>query len=88
VLWFCFLWLRILEPETQKEDESLEDFTLRVQEKLATSLNIVTTQFTVADKKEYLKKLIEDKARRNRETAQRMQSKSWSMYIKVMENNK
>lgn len=54
--------LRLLEPKTQEEKESAEDFGERVRKSIAQSLAIPATNYTAADKLEYIKRLAADQA--------------------------
>ncbi|XP_048452262.1 lipid droplet-regulating VLDL assembly factor AUP1 isoform X7 [Rhincodon typus] len=51
------LKFRWLPSMSQMDEESEEDFTVRVQEHLATELGVLSTQHTKSDKVEYLKRM-------------------------------
>ncbi|XP_067836398.1 lipid droplet-regulating VLDL assembly factor AUP1 isoform X2 [Heptranchias perlo] len=51
------LKFRWLPSMSQMDEESEEEFTVRVQERLAVELGVVSTQHTKSDKAEYLKRM-------------------------------
>ncbi|XP_072433682.1 lipid droplet-regulating VLDL assembly factor AUP1 isoform X2 [Chiloscyllium punctatum] len=62
LLWMFFIpftvyQVRWLPSMSQMDEESVEDFAVRVQEHLATELGVVSTQHTKSDKVEYLKRM-------------------------------
>ncbi|XP_048452275.1 lipid droplet-regulating VLDL assembly factor AUP1 isoform X9 [Rhincodon typus] len=62
LLWMFFIpftvyQVRWLPSMSQMDEESEEDFTVRVQEHLATELGVLSTQHTKSDKVEYLKRM-------------------------------
>ena len=46
----------MLEVVEEQEDETVEEFTKRVQTTMATTMGLVPTDFTSADKVDYAKK--------------------------------
>ncbi|XP_067884800.1 lipid droplet-regulating VLDL assembly factor AUP1 isoform X2 [Heterodontus francisci] len=62
LLWMFFIpftvyQVRWLPSMSQMDEESEEEFAVRVQEHLATELGVVSTQHTKSDKVEYLKRM-------------------------------
>ncbi|XP_067836409.1 lipid droplet-regulating VLDL assembly factor AUP1 isoform X3 [Heptranchias perlo] len=62
LLWMFFIpftvyQVRWLPSMSQMDEESEEEFTVRVQERLAVELGVVSTQHTKSDKAEYLKRM-------------------------------
>lgn len=61
IFWFLFspctiFKIRYLPEMNSQEDDTVEDFTRRVQEAMAKALGVTTTFFTCADKVEHLKR--------------------------------
>ncbi|XP_070540728.1 lipid droplet-regulating VLDL assembly factor AUP1-like isoform X2 [Ptychodera flava] len=70
VFWFFFspfsvFHLRVLPVMALAEPESVDEFTKKVQGLMAKELNMVTTNYTSADKVEYAKKVLFTPPRRN-----------------------
>ncbi len=63
-----FLFYSVSAVLSREEEESVEDFTSRVQRVMASSLQISVTPHTSADKVEYAKRKLLESAQQNNAT--------------------
>lgn len=66
--------LRLLEPDAQEDKETSEEFGERIRKKIAISLGVPATNYTMADRNEYLKRLLKDKAQKKQDARATTQS--------------